>query len=270
MPMKKTLSFLIPMIALAAGSARAQDVAINASPIRVEHFVKQGESGTDVINLSNNGAKSVRIRVLVEEWTLDAAGTPDFLKPARRPYSCASWIKVNPVDFRIDPKQTREIRYSLTCPQGIPDGGYRAAIVFETVADVKPGEPVKKVLIQGRLAVILYEKVGNPVVSGRIVSVKTVSRPEGMAGLIELANEGAAYFRTKGTVTVKDAAGVIAFETAFPDVPVLQNVRRVVEVPLASPLKKGTYSLLAVLDIGLKELVGGQTTFTLSKDIPRK
>ena len=76
------------------------------------------------------------------------------------------------------------------------------------MADVKPGEPVKKVLIQGRLAVVLYEKVGNPEVSGRIVSVKTARRPEGMVGLIEIANDGATYFRTKGTVTVKDAAGI--------------------------------------------------------------
>ena len=160
--MKKTILLMLPLIALAAGIVRAQDVAINASPIRVEHFVKQGESGTDVINLTNNGAKAVRLRVSIEEWTLDAAGTPNFMKPARRPYSCASWLKVNPVDFRIEPKQNREIRYSLTCPQGIPDGGYRAAIVFETVADVKPGEPVKKVLIQGRLAVVLDERVGDP------------------------------------------------------------------------------------------------------------
>lgn len=261
---------LLILAAAAVSPGRAQDISLNASPIRVEHHIKQGQKGTDVIKLSNTGIKPVRLKVSVEDWTLAANGTPLFMKPAGLPFSCASWIGTNPVDFRIDPKQTREIRYSLACPPEVPDGGYRAAIIFSSVADAKPGERTASVTIQSRLAVILYERVGSPQVSGRLESLKTRTRRDGVDFLLEITNSGAVFFRTKGKITVNDAGGNKVFELTAPNDPVLQNIRRILEVPYTGPLAKGTYSIQAVLDIGAKELIGAQATLIVSEDIGKK
>jgi hypothetical protein len=268
--MKKIAVGLFFLTALLWSAARAQEVSISAAPIRVEHLTKQGEKGTDVIKLTNSGTKPVRLRVSIEEWTVDERGNPVFARPSGTAYSCAAWIQVNPLDFRIDPGQTREIRYSLAVPAGIPDGGYRAAIVFQTMADVKPGEPIKKVSIQGRIAVILYERVGAPAISGRIEGLRAKARADGIDFTLDIANGGPVHFRTKGKVVLKDETGRTAVELSLPDAPVLQGIRRVLEVPYNGPLAKGTYTVLAVLDIGMKDRIGAQTTLSLSEDIIKK
>jgi P pilus assembly chaperone PapD len=268
--MRKRL-FLIIILAVSAGTiGRAQELSIAASPIRVEHLIKQGEQGTDVITLINMGTQATRLKASVEEWIIDAKGTPLFTKPAGIPYSCASWIKINPVDFRIDPGQTKEIRYSVSCPQGVSDGGYRAAILFATVADVKPGEVRAKVMLQSRIAVILYEKVGTPQIAASVESVKTRSRSDGLDFILEIANTGATYFRTKGKLTVKDSGGNKMFELDIPDAPVLQDVRRLLEVSYTGPLAKGTYTVQTIMDLGAKELIGAEAKFTVAEDIPKK
>jgi hypothetical protein len=268
--MKKTVILLFALASLAASTARAQEVSISAAPIRVEHLTKQGEKGTDVINLTNSGTTPVRLRVSIEEWTVDEKGAPIFSKPAGAEYSCAAWIRVNPLDFRIEPGQTREIRYSLAVPSDVRDGGYHAAIVFRTVVDVKPGEPIKNVMIQGRLAVIVYERVGAPAVEGRIERLRTKNRADGVDFILEISNSGAVHFRTKGKITVKDPTGRTVVELDVPDAPVIQGVRRLLEVPYTGPLAKGSYTVRAVLDIGMKDRIGLETTLAVGEDIPKK
>lgn len=239
------------------------EVSVAVSPIRVEHIVKQGERGTDMISVTNNGTMPVRLKVSLEEWTLSLDGNPIFSKPANAPYSCAAWIKINPFDFRLEPGQTKDVRYTVSVPADIPDGGYRAAIVFETIPDVKPGQAVKKVYIQGRIATILYEKVGNPEIKGYVKNLKVQTSKEGIDFIINIENAGKVHFRTKGKITVKDGEGRKVFEVNIPDIPVLPESTRDVIISYRQPMAKGAHTALAVIDIGQKELIGAETNFII-------
>ena len=241
----------------------AADVSISVTPIRVEHRVIQGEKGTDMISVANEGAAPTRLKVSIEDWTLSKEGTPIFMKAGGNPFSCLDWIKINPVDFRIGSGQTRQVRYTITVPQGIPDGGYRTAIIFETVPDGVPGEKNRSVQVRGRIVTIVYVVVGNPAPAGHVDGLKTSFRKDGVDFSLALQNTGKVHFRTKGTLSVKDSNGQKVIEIGMPDVPVLPESEREIKISSEKSLPKGSYSALAVIDIGSKDLIGAETTFSI-------
>ena len=238
-------------------------VSISVSPIRVEHLVKPGEKGTDMISVTNDGTDGTRLKVTIEDWKLTKDENPTFVKVGSDPYSCAEWIRINPVDFRIGPSQTREVRYTVSVPPEIQEGGYRAAIIFETVPDVTPGQKVKRVLLKGRIVTMVYEVVGKPSIEGHASGLKAEPKKDGVDFVLTLQNTGKVHYRTKGTFTVRDASDQKAFEVDIPDVPVLPGSDRDIRIRHDKPIPKGKYSALAVVDIGKTELIGAETTFTI-------
>jgi len=252
-----TFPIFAPVFSIAA------DVSISVTPIRVEHRAIQGERGTDMISVANEGAAPTRLKVLIEDWILSKDGTPIFMKAGAHPYSCVEWIKINPVDFRIGSGQTKEVRYTITVPQGIPDGGYRTAIIFETAPDGIPGEKNRNVQVKGRIVTIVYVVVGNPAPAGHAYGLKPAFRKDGVDFFISLKNTGKVHFRTKGTLTVKDSNGQKVAEIGMPDVPILPESEREIKISSEKPLPKGSYSALAVIDIGSRDLIGAETTFSV-------
>jgi len=263
----KNKSWIILLIVVITITAPAllfsAEVSISVSPIRVEHLVKQGEKGTDTISVTNDGTTPTRLKVSIEDWALTRDGNPMFMKVGSNPYSCAEWIRINPVDFRINPGQTREVRYTVTVPEGIEDGGYRVAILFETVPDVMPGEKAKRVYLKGRIATTVYEVVGKPIPQGHANSLKADLKKEGIDFILALQNTGKVHFRTKGSITVKDSNGSKAFEVGMPDVPVLPGSEREIKINHDQTVPKGKYTATAVVDIGRKELIGAETSFDI-------
>jgi P pilus assembly chaperone PapD len=239
------------------------EVSIGVAPIRVEHFFREGEKGTDMILVTNEGTTPTRLKVSIEDWTLTKEGTPVFMKVEKNPYSCAEWVRINPVDFRVGPGQRREVRYTITVPQGISERGYRAAIIFETVAEATPGEKIKRVLVQGRIVTILYQVVGKPIPKGHAKSLRAELKKTGIDFVLALQNTGNVHFRTKGTLTVKDSTGQKLVETGLPDVPVLPESEREIKISSGKLLPRGSYAALAVIDIGNKDLIGVETTFSI-------
>jgi P pilus assembly chaperone PapD len=254
---------MISTICFASTLTFSEEVSISVSPIRVEHLVKQGEKGTDMITVTNDGTAPTRMKVSIEDWTLTKDGNPMFMKSSNNKYSCSEWIRINPVDFRLAPGETREVRYTITVPQGTEEGGYRAAVIFETVPDVAPGEKIKKVFLKGRIVTILYELVGKPIPEGHTNGLKAESKKEGIDFILALRNTGKVHYRTKGSVMVKDAGGGKAFEVDIPDVPVLPESEREVKASYDKSIPTGKYTAIAVVDIGKKELIGAETAFEI-------
>lgn len=255
--------FLLISILVLIPTLTSAEVSISVSPIRVEHLVKQGEKGTDVISVTNDGTTPTRLKVLIEDWALTKNGNPMFMKVENNPYSCAEWIRINPVDFRIGPGQTREVRYTITVPKGIEDGGYRTAIIFETVPDTIVGEKMTRVFIKGRIATVLYEVVGKPIPQGHANSLRSQLKKDGIDFILALQNTGKVHFRTKGSITVKDSEGEKKLEVEIPDVPLLPESEREVKISYDKPIPKGKYSAIAVVDIGRRELIGAEATFEI-------
>lgn len=242
-------------------------MSILVSPIRVEHRMAAGASETNVIRVTNTGSEPTRIAVHLGDWAMDGKGNVSFLQVGADPYSCAQWIQVNPVDFRLDPGQTRQIRYSMSVPAEAPEKGYRAAIVMEGVPRPDEGNVKRRVILSGRIVVTTYIIVGNPEIRAQFQDFKVAADNKGTSFTLTLSNQGDVHFRlNKSFIAIKDSKGEEVGRVEVPDIPVLPGATREFTFQkdeLALP--RGDYLAEAILDVGKEDFLGRKVSFSVGR-----
>jgi P pilus assembly chaperone PapD len=250
------------------GAAAAQDLlSVDVTPLRVELALRAGATHTQAVTLKNEGQRAVHVRARVDDWFLSRDGTPQFkLVEPTDPYSAAAWVRVNPPEQTVGPGATAIVRFTTTVPVGVKDGGYRCAVMFEfDPPDTDPAAKAREVRFRGRVATLLYATVGTPgaVVEMTDLQIRTAAdrAPDVVA---TLKNAGPVHVRTTGTAAVYDASGQEVRKLTVPNVPVLPESEREVSIPTASSdqagLPPGKYRVEVRLDVGLRELLVGETT----------
>jgi P pilus assembly chaperone PapD len=267
--MKKIFFTSLPVIFvlgwLAPSQAPAQ-MSLEVSPIRAEHQIEAGASETNVIQVHNAGPKPSRVKVYLQDWQMTRQGEVSFARPGSTPASLSSWLEINPTDFRVEPGQTKEVRYTLTIPAGARTGGYRGAIMLEGMP-AQPGPPTPKTMaVHGRFGVMIYETVGKPDIKGKFTDFQVTPEKGKMKFILTLANTGTAHFRPKKSkITLKNSQGQEVAKIDIPDAPVLPGTTRDVAINHELKLPPGQYLAEAVVDTGQRDLLARQLSFTVSK-----
>lgn len=235
------------------------------SPIRAEHQVAGGSSETNIIQVRNEGTRPERVKVYLEDWTMDRKGNITYSRPGKNPNSCAPWIQVNPTDFRLDPG-TREVRYTITVPPGAKSGSYWTVIIFEGLP-LQEGKPKgKKMGVHGRIGTIVYQTLGNPEIKANFQDFKVDTSKKEPTFVLTLANGGSGFYRIKKSfVTVKDSKGAEVDRLEVPEVPLLPGATRDLEIKPKKTLPKGEYLAEATLDVGRRDFLGRKVNFSIGK-----
>jgi len=127
------LSLLCAQPALAAGD-------LLVAPTRV---ILDGSRGTEVI-LNNIGNEPATYRISLELRRMLPDGSLEEIDPARADAHDATtlgMISYAPRRVVLPPNQPQSIRIGVRAPQGLPDGEYRAHMLFRAIPDAKPVEP---------------------------------------------------------------------------------------------------------------------------------
>jgi P pilus assembly chaperone PapD len=252
---------LIGFWACAAGA----QVDMVISPIRAEHQVAAGSSETNIIQVRNEGTKPERVRVYLEDWTMNRQGDVTYSRPGKNPNSCASWIQLNPTDFRLDPG-TREVRYTITVPPTARPGSYWSVIIFEGMPATEAKPKGRKMGVHGRIGTIIYITLGNPEIKPNFQDLKVKAGKKEPVFTLTLRNEGTGYFRLhKSFISVKNSQGQEVARIEIPEIPVLPATTRDLEINLNKALPKGDYLAEAVLDVGRRDFLGRKVNFTVGK-----
>ncbi len=267
----KNIRYMVVLISIAVCllgviPANAQ-MSIMVNPIRVEHQVKAGANETNVIQIRNEGAEPTRIAVHAEDWTMDRKGNVSFSPAGGDPCSCANWIQLNPTDFRLDPGQARQIRYSLSVPADAKDGGYRAAIELNGIPTLQEGTAKKRMTLNGRIVVMAYATVGSPEIRAQFQDFQVTTANKAISFKLTLANQGDVHFRIKKSwISIKNSAGEEVCRVEVPDIPVLPGATRELEFKKEDvTLPKGTYLAEAVLDVGKEDFLGRKNSFSTGR-----
>jgi P pilus assembly chaperone PapD len=252
---------------MAPGASAAQDVlSVEVTPLRVELTLRPGATHTQAVTLKNEGQSAVRVRARVDNWYLSKDGTPQFKRvEASDPFSAADWLRLNPPEQVIEKGGTATVRFTTTVPEGVKDGGYRCAVMFEfEPRDANPSRKTPEVLFRGRVATLLYATVGSPAAAVEMTDLQVrtpVNRPPEVVATLK--NTGPVHVRTRGTAAIYDGSGLVVRQLTLPSVPVLPESEREVTIatgaegePLLSP---GRYRIELKLDLGMRELVVGET-----------
>lgn len=247
-------------------------VSVEVTPLRVELKTGPGGTYTQTVTLTNHDKSAVRIHARVDDWYLSKDGTPQFkLADGTMAYSAASWVRVNPVEQVAQPGASGLVRFTTTTPVGTAAGGYRAAIMFEfSPPGAEAAAMAKGVMFRGRVAAIVYITVGAPKPAIDLVDVQPRLQPGQPPSIVAtLKNTGRVHVRTKGQMLIHDKAGTMVRRMPVPDVPVLPESERDVVIALAedrqAPLPPGEYRVELRIDVGLPELLVGETMVTIGR-----
>ena len=267
------VALLAVVLAVAPVAAHAQ-VSVEVSPLRVD--LNAGTGGTpytQAVTLTNRDKVAVRIRARVDDWYLSKDGTPQFV-PAEGtlPYSAAAWTRVNPSEQVAQAGETVTVRFTTTTPPGTTPGGYRTALMFDfEPASGDAAGRGRNVTFKGRIATVVYVTVGSPKPAVEVVDVQQADPAAGRPPSVvaTLKNTGRIHVRIKGHMLIYNQAGAEVRRIALPDVPLLPESERNLIVPLADsgqePLAPGEYRVTFRIDVGLPEVLVGETTVTIGK-----
>jgi hypothetical protein len=129
----------------------------------------------------------------------------------------------------------------------------------------------KGVAFRSRIATIIYVTIGAPTPAVELVDLQSrLQTGQPAAVVATLKNTGRVHVRTKGQLIVYGQDGRVVRRLALPDVPVLPGSERDVVVPLTDdaqpvPLPPGQYRLELRVDVGLPEVLVGDTTITIAQ-----
>jgi P pilus assembly chaperone PapD len=189
---------------------------VGVSPENIEMVVAQGSQTKGIYNVVNDTAEPAHVKVDVEDWLksrLGKVGIP-----------VDQWLKVEPMEFDIGPKETKEVEYVITPPEG--QEGELAAMVFF-------GTPSKDggFSITSRFGVSIYAAIENTIRLGCNIrkvgvyrDVRSLKKGAGLSDRkvvfnIEVENSGNVHIRPTGTIGITGEKGYsdsVKIERGFP------------------------------------------------------
>jgi P pilus assembly chaperone PapD len=132
---------LVALIGFYHSSAHAQGAGdLLVAPTRV---VLDGARGTEVI-LNNIGAAPATYRITLELRRMRADGSLEEVEQSAAnavEATTLGMISYAPRRVTLPPNQPQSVRIGIRAPQSLPDGEYRAHMLFRAIPDSKPAAP---------------------------------------------------------------------------------------------------------------------------------
>lgn len=273
---RAVIIFAIAAVTAGAAPSHAQ-IGIGLAPMRLEMHLDGGQQHSGTLTLANDSGAKLRIRAELLDFYLDAADTPQFGRnfAQEQPYSCRSWLVVNPMDTEVEGRQLA-IRYSIRVPEGTKEGSYHCAAGFTALL---PADSNQSMGIQTAVRAVsaFYVVVGHPAVNGELKAItleRTVPAkvPEGVlpspgwSAVVLFENHGTMHFRPSGQLEVLDAAGRTVQSYPFTEYAVLPQREQRFVFPINGDLPQAPYTLRARVDIGTGVLLEAVALISNSPD----
>jgi hypothetical protein len=237
----------------------------------VDLNVVPGESRTGLITVENKGSNPARVLGYITDLGMDKMGNLTYPDGGTLPFSCESWMLVNPEDFTLSQGTSQRVRYTFKVPDDAA-GTYLASIFFHTKPqDMAKGSGSKLAVRVGTIFVI--NVTGTGFKGGELTSLSMNNTNQDNIAQIELGfkNKGNLLIRPKGTVEIKNEAGWTVEKLMINEdnQAVLPFAERVIRIPVAN-IKPGGYDLVATVDYGGAEILSGELKVNLvAAETPR-
>lgn len=235
-------------------------LSINIDPPSLRLTVKPEQSVSGSISVKNAGSSSIKIKAYTEDWVYAKDGSKLFMKPGSSVYSCSGWIRLDPANFELAPKEEKSVNYVLTVPK-TASGSHVSVIFFESSTDNKEG-----ISVTGRIGTIVYQDTeGDIKRNWEIKELIVISSEEGEPVNVQLtlANKGNTYLQANAILKIlKD--GKTVFESKMKPINILPDDSGSSSLTVSEPLKEGGYK--AAVEVSYEgKILKSETDFTIKK-----
>lgn len=142
--MKRLLFFGAITVSLTFVSQSFAQVRLESRLVQLEGI--PGKKITESIAVENTSDMEITLKAYTQDFTYAAPfdGTKQVLPASSHPRSCADWITVTPMVFKLTPHSMQKVQYTIAVPEEAK-GGYWAALFFERKVSVALPSDGKKV-----------------------------------------------------------------------------------------------------------------------------
>jgi hypothetical protein len=211
-----TFIIFISLLGIGAFYTSALHAEIGVEPENMEIVVAQGSETRGVYNIVNHADTPAHVKVDVEDWFKTRLGIKGI--PVEQ------WIKVEPMEFDMEPKSTKQAEYVITPPSD-QEGELAAMVYFGTTS------PEGSFSITSRFGVSIYAAIENTIkleCSIKDLSVaRNVRDPKTETSLLDkglifgvmVENSGNVHIRPTGNIEIVGENGdkyELKVERGFP------------------------------------------------------
>ncbi|MDX1607694.1 MAG: hypothetical protein R3251_00580 [Candidatus Spechtbacterales bacterium] len=232
---------------------RAHAAGISISPLTFEINVNPGDVVTNSLRVHNPTDGSVQINIDVENFApRGEEGKVTVSEDFGESYSLRDWLILNPSSFTIGPGSTQVIDFTIQVPRNAEPGGHYGSIL----ASVGGGAGAGQLGIAQKIGSLLLVNVAGPVeekmwVKSMTPVIETAKDTYQDTDFVEYGpiimrtrfeNLGTVHLKPRGYVLLKDMFGREVAREEIPQVNVLPNSIRRVDMEMGQKWMFGKYT----------------------------
>ena len=224
--------------------------------------------------INSESDETLRIRIYLGDWLIDAKGNEQFLEPDTVDHSLCRWVTVSPLILSIPPRSSRQVFYEISIPADeASEGSYWGMIFIE-----KEPPPVKRRKVEeGRSSVairaivryglrLLLTVPGTEIREARFISSEAGLTEKGVEISALLRNNGNIYLRPHVWLELRDLSGMTVYSAEHRELTVLPKSKRDFTFELRElNLPPGRYTALIIADYDAPNLIAAQAEIEIKE-----
>jgi hypothetical protein len=223
------LFFLFPQKLLAQESQ-----AILISPLVFDLSANPGDILKNNLRLFNPGTRAIQIKITVEDFVPKGEeGEVQILElepEIKRTYSLASWVKVEPEEMSLEPRQEKFINFTIEVPKNAEPGGKYGSLIVNVSGGETTGTGAK--VLQKVASLILLSISGE--VQEKLI-VKEFKGPKfqeyGPINFsLRLENQGTVHLRPRGLIAINNWRNHKVADLVIPQQVVMPGAKRIINI----------------------------------------
>jgi len=248
-----------------------------AQGVRIDHpsnrlVIKPGSYDSGEIRVDNTSSETLAMRVYLEDWVYtNQDGSKEFYPKGTTPLSASNWITFYPADFKLPPKGSQLVRYTVNVPEGVK-GGHYSIMFFEMsggeVEQLDEKGNLVRAQLFNRLGALFHVEPDGTI--ERKIEITKLDVSESLNDLhvvLHFINNGNIVFDVTGNFNVIDAAGNVHVRGVFDEVYGMPGDKAILQAIQSSKhLEPGDYDILINLDVKNSDPVIKEARFTVAGD----
>lgn len=212
-------------------SVFSQGTSIGISPVTFELTANPGDIIENQLKVYNPSDSIIGIKMEVDDITpTGEAGFVTVESAETETYSLARWVKTEPSEFTLEPKEQKFVKFTITVPENAEPGGHYGSVLARSKAVAGPG--ITGTVITQRVGSLVLLSVAGEITED--LKIKDFSAPNyseygPIPFTIRFENKGTIHVKPRGFVTITDWFGQKVADVEFPQKNVLPNAVRKIE-----------------------------------------
>jgi len=256
----KFLWVAIFFIGLISG-INAQELEV--SPTTLMFNANPGSSQTKQVFVRNKAKTEQSFIFNLADWLTDENGEMKYFAPGTTGRSCSDWITISPALVTLQPNESARVNVTMLVPTDNPSTKW-AVLFVESAVEKTGAKAIDKNVQMGlqlsaRIAVPIYQSPdGNTLYKGSLEGLTELKDDSGNNVYETMTlNLGDKILNCKVYFTFSNLETAEEFTSEAIEFSLLPESNKRIKYTLEEPLKKGKYSIAAILDYGYNEELDG-------------